>query len=396
MICGGLTGPAAAAPERRIEGQVQAAEARWTGDGRRIVTEALVTTPEGEEVRVRQSGGTVDGVGMRVLHGPPLLAAGDRVTLLARPAGARAFQIASVLELERSGGLPFVRTTNATGAALYWDSSCVFLTYADDGTSHLPGDAEFAVMDQVLATWHDAIRSCSYLTLEVEGRADVEVGFDGINLIKLRDERWCRPATEDDAEECYDQGAAGLTTLFFVDDADSDRNGQIYDADIELNGVNFALSAGGDSLGTAPCMADIANTLTHEIGHLMGLDHTCHVAGTRPVDDEGQPVPNCLPESLLPAENREATMYTFQDCGETKKASPEPDDIDGVCAIYPLGSEPACQRPDLEPGCCQSAPHRGGGPPLGSLALAGLVFVLSLRVAARKRARHGVRGSAPR
>lgn len=401
MICGALAGLAEAAPERRIEGRVTAAEAHWT-PGQRIVTEVVVTTPEGEEVRLRQSGGTVDGVGMKVIHGPPLLRSGDQVTVLARPAsdleGQTILRVASVLELDRTIDPGFVRTTNATGAPLFWDSSCVYVTYADDGTDHVAGDTEFAIMDQVFATWRDAIDECSYLTFELEGRADVEVGFDGVNVIKLRDDRWCRPASGEDPEECYDGSAAGLTTLYFIDDAESDKNGTIFDADIELNGVNFALSADGQTQGTAPCEADIANTLTHEVGHLIGLDHTCHIGGNpRPVDDEGNPVPDCFPEALLSAEVKDATMYTFQDCGETKKATPEQDDIDGVCAIYPLGGEvPDCQRPELEEGCCQLSPERGGTPPLAGLLLAGLVFGLSLRVAARRRARHVGRGSAPR
>jgi hypothetical protein len=402
VICGALAGLAEAAPERRIEGQVTAAEARWTSGGQRIVTEVVVTTPEGEEVTLRQTGGTVDGVGMKVIHAPPLLRPGDQVTVLARPAsdlqGRSTLRVASVLELDRSVDPGFVRTTNATGAPLYWDSSCVHITYAEDGTSHQPGDTEFAVMDQVFATWRETTESCSYLTFELEGRADIEVGFDGVNVIKLRDDRWCRPASGEDPEECYEGSAAGLTTLFFIDDAESTRNGTIFDADIELNGVNFALSVDGQSQGTAPCKADIANTLTHEVGHLIGLDHTCHIGGgPRPIDGDGNPVPDCFPEALLSAEIKDATMYTFQDCGETKKATPEQDDRDGVCAIYPLaGPVPACQRPELGNGCCQVARHRRGGPPLAGLALAGLVFGLSLRVAARRRARRGGPDSAPR
>ena len=33
-------------------------------------------------------------------------------------------------------------------------------------------------------------------------------------------------------------------------------------------------------------------------------------------------------------------MFAFQDPGETKKATLEQDDIDGVCAIYPPGTDP--------------------------------------------------------
>ena len=131
------------------------------------------------------------------------------------------------------------------------------------------------------------------MTFSLQGRESLEVGLDGINLIKFRDTEWCRPATEDREAECYSPGAAGLTTLFFIDDASSSRNGEILDADIELNGVNFAISAGGVSNGTSGCLSDLANTLTHEVGHLLGMDHTCFDGqGVRPVDHLGTPIPS--------------------------------------------------------------------------------------------------------
>ena len=82
-------------------------------------------------------------------------------------------------------------------------------------------------MERVLLRWQHAIEGCSYFFVRLEGRRDGEVGLDGINLVKFREDRWCRPATDDEPEECYDPVAAGLTTLHFIDDADSDRNGAI-------------------------------------------------------------------------------------------------------------------------------------------------------------------------
>ena len=76
-------------------------------------------------------------------------------------------------------------------------------------------------------------------------------------------------------------------------------------------------------------------------------------------------------------------MYAFQDCGETKKASPEPDDVAGVCAIYQLEDDPReCRAAELKPSGCAVAPGRGGdrgSAPVALLSLAGLALVLRRR-----------------
>jgi hypothetical protein len=155
----------------------------------------------------------------------------------------------------------------------------VFVTIDAAGTAAINGDDEFPVIDASIATWNNAGTSaCSYLKIVSDGRSALEVGNDNVNLIKFRDTVWGRPAVGNDPPRMYPPSAAGFTTMLYVDDG-SVRDGAILDADIEINGVNFAISVNGVTRGTPSCHVELQNNLTHELGHLVGLEHTCLAAG---------------------------------------------------------------------------------------------------------------------
>jgi hypothetical protein len=361
---------AAHAQAMTVTGDVTQATSRWTADGSRIVTEATIHTTSGDVV-VSQLGGTVDGLTMRSFPGPDPLVQGMRVTVSARTALDLSHRTHNAVDAVKVLATPpgYVRTgPTKAGKYLYWESGCVFLTVDAAGTKEIAGEAEFAIVDNAIQSWNTAATSCSYLQLLNEGRREVETGRDNVNIIKFRDQSWCRPESKDDPARCHPEAAAGITTATYVDDPNSDRDGAIVDADIELNGVNFSIGVNGQTLGTQPCLSELQNTLTHELGHLLGIEHTCRATGDPDrVDDQGRAVPSCQSTSDPTILN--ATMYNLQECGEVKKETLEPDDIAALCGIYPRANDPGtCEPVGDGTGCCQT-----GGGPGGSLLLSLLV-----------------------
>ncbi|CAN5240277.1 hypothetical protein BH11MYX1_BH11MYX1_21620 [soil metagenome] len=369
-----------------LSGTVVEVHSHWTSGGEQIVTESTIEQPDGNLVVVSQVGGSADGLGQHVYDDVPLLVRGMRVDLAAHAADDLAGVSHNVVDGVKVRFQPsaFVRTGPTTaGHPLYWESGCIFVTPDADGTKEIPGDQEFAVIDACIATWNGGTASCSYLQVKTDASAQVEVGGkDYKNVIKFRDASWCRPATHDTPAKCYSDSSAGITTATYVDDGGA-RDGAIVDADIEINGVNFAIGVNGTTLGAGGCLADLANTLTHELGHLHGLEHTCLASGDPArVDGDGKPVPPCSATS--DPKIVDSTMYPFQDCGETKKATLAADEISAICTTYPTANGPGtCEPVGSGAGCCEVG--RGRSSPLGPLALALVVGFLGLRKTRRPR-----------
>jgi hypothetical protein len=364
------------APVMTIEGDVVAVHSYWADDGSRIETDATLQTADGQQVVVNQFGGTVDGIGMIQMPGERILEVGMHVAVAAHTGLDLSQHEHVVLDsMKIITDVPgFVRTgPTSSGHYLYWESGCAFVTPDSAGTTAIPGDQEFDTINQAINEWNTKTASCSYFKVVNAGPKPMETTNDKVNVIKFRDTMctcdggttsWgCRPATMNLPAKCYSAAAAAITTAIFINDPNSSRDGAIVDADIELNGVDFAISVGGQSNGPpGRCLADLQNTLTHELGHLHGLEHTCRLSVTDPqwIDDQGNPVPTCAQvqsQPTLPANQKiiNATMYPTQECGETSKSTLSDDDIQAICTIYPTAKGP---------GACDSGgpgiPHRAG------------------------------------
>jgi len=223
-------------------------------------------------------------------------------------------------------GLPlaaqgFVRSRDPdTNACLWWKERTVQI-HLNDACSR---DTVLAACQNAVWTtferWNEPI--CSDFRFIAAGTTDRDdVGFDqndwneNINLVVWRETTWQ-----------HDPQAIAITTTTY-----DTLTGEVVDSDIEFNGRDYTFStAESDEV-----LVDVANTLAHEAGHTVGLDHSSD--------------PN-------------ASMYGYAPPGEIRKRDLSQDDIDGLCHIYPYGRDlPPCEGfepPGGKGGGCAAAGAR--------------------------------------
>ena len=297
----------------------------------------------------------------------------------------------------------FVRSTTGN-MPFFWRESCVPVTIYLNRFPQVSGMTADAVVKSVTAAaqaWSDQPQSsptgCTpYLeivpTLAPASTTPPTVAWDARNSIIFRTELWSKSGIPG---HDYAFEALAVTTVTARSD------GHIVDADMEVNGVtqswlNFDPGVSVPfQQGETKSYYDLQNALTHEFGHLIGLDHTCFTPSfdnplvdsngkLRPKGSDGLPIPDCGAGS--PEVVRETVMYNVTDAGETSKRTLSPDDIDAVCTIYaPSVPHDVCALDAATPGCAVAPTRparRSGwawGLPAGLLAVAAFV--------ARRRAR---------
>jgi Matrixin len=240
------------------------------------------------------------------------------------------------------------------GKPLYWSQPCIGFDVQKSASNQVDYDLADQILRTSLGAWESAACAGGNPSIKVAdlGRVDcTSIEYNqhagNANILIFRDAKW--PHTDDNTTDTI-----ALTTVTYDTD-----NGEIFDADIEVNTANFTFST--DEMGSA---TDLQSVLTHESGHFLGLAHST-VA--------------------------DATMYAFYS-GGTSLRTLSSDDVAAICDIYPPGrkTEGKCDylpRHGFAPEC--AAEQREGDCALGAREPAtgfGLVVLTLLGLAARRRA----------
>lgn len=237
-----------------------------------------------------------------------------------------------------------------------WPTRCVQYRINEDGTSQFSRPADGTIGDELetivhrsFETWNEP--SCTdfklvagELTSTSAAEFERDAGWTGNeNIVVWRDDQW------------VDKSASA----YAVTSVSHSSTGIIGDADVEVNTKHHDFAHFQQSQVDDATEIDIENTLTHEVGHFLGLAHSA---------------------------DPEATMFGDALAGEIKKRTLRRDDIDGLCTIYSGKKRrddcvypkdfvpPAAEKKTEAKGCgCQSA---GGSLPLSALFV-GMFFACS-------------------
>jgi hypothetical protein len=248
----------------------------------------------------------------------------------------------------------YVHYEAVPGHPVAWGQTCVpIVVYPDDLAGNgIDADGIVAAASAAAAAWSTPAVRDTFLSIQVS--ASPGPGPDAVddrqNTLTFQS-RWCSPAGEDCT---YSPDATAITTLFV-----GTSTGRILDADIQVNAEYFAWTDRvADPDTPVSGTLDLQNTLTHEIGHLIGLDHPCTTPdspGTGQRDHLGNPLPRCA--DAVDAIH-EATMFPTTIAGDTSKRTLSTDDEQAVRDIYPA---------TLDPMLCagSGSPLRPGDTPFG-------------------------------
>jgi MYXO-CTERM domain-containing protein len=286
-------------------------------------------------------------------------------------------------------------TLHATGSAPYRLS---YLVAGAPRSLGCGGGAGLAAVQAGFDAWPGATREgeaapCTSVAVAFGGTtSDARTGLDGRNVVAFRtgpcagrvppsDPCWTAELGAcTDRYGCWEGNDEGVLATTLV--THHPQSGMIYDADIELNdwggdpgplpptgapadgwyftcdpapsgGVADVPPLCGDYGDPACAYADVQNTITHEAGHFFGLAH--------------------------PSSPESATMWAYAPLREIAKRTLDPDDVAGICAIYPAGAAPtSCPGLDT-PECVPSGCGCRSGGDAGALAAVAVLLALAPR-----------------
>lgn len=188
------------------------------------------------------------------------------------------------------------------GLPLYWANACVGYDLQQGASKQLSYAVAAAGVASAFSKWTSTICSASGAP---SGRVSIDVrdlgpvacdlvqynqGGPNQHLIAFRDDAW--PYNDS-------SNTLALTTVTY-----DTQTGEIYDADMEINSHDQALSVAAT---VPPDGYDFESIVTHETGHFLGMAHSTDVR---------------------------ATMYAHYTQGDDVMRNLTIDDVTGLCSIY--------------------------------------------------------------
>jgi hypothetical protein len=240
----------------------------------------------------------------------------------------------------------------ADGEKLFWPTSCVSYAMNRLGTQDLDPNDTRGIIRKAFQAWtdvpcgpngKDGVASMTFQERDPVACKKSEYNKTGTNLnvILFQDDDWKYRGID---------GTLAKTSVTY-----NDATGEIYDADIEVNAANNAVTITDDP---QKVQYDLQAILTHEVGHFIGIAHS-------------------------PDAN--AVMYASYNPGSTSQRTLTDDDVGVVCAIYPPSSGVACNTEPrggfsatcddaTKSGICSAAPPSTAGNGFIAICFAGLAI----------------------
>ncbi len=194
-----------------------------------------------------------------------------------------------------------------------WQDRCIAYVI-NRNNALLSGVERRTLLAESFGVWSEP--NCTDLNFLDLGYTNETAGFDGNRSNK--NVIWAVETAPEVAMVFTSERQVAITETFF-----SVESGEIFNADLSINAVGFRFEDVTDEVtcrvDTDPPF-DLRSILIHEIGHFIGFDH----------------------ESDM-----ESTMFFSAEACETKKRSLTPDDVMGVCDVYPLGQPTNTCSPPL-------------------------------------------------